>query len=96
MDALQEERARELVKELELAGLNHGLLVLQGTIVLRGPGAPFRDTPMMHFDEADLYNAVALNLLEKCKVSGSYQWEWYVAKKSKTSQTPSGTTHDEE
>ena len=35
----------------------------------------------MMFDETDLHNAVALDLLEKRKVTGSYEWEWYAAKK---------------
>jgi len=39
------------------------------------------DTPTMMFDETDLHNAVALDLLEKRKVTGSYEWEWYAAKK---------------
>jgi hypothetical protein len=37
---------------------------------------------MMVFDETDLHNAVALDLLEKRKVTGSYVWEWYAAKKN--------------
>ena len=83
MDDSQEERARELVEQLEKAGMNCGLLAVQGTVVLRCPGAPYTDTPMMMFDETDLQNAVALDLLEKRKVTGSYEWEWYALKKER-------------
>jgi hypothetical protein len=33
------------------------------------------------FGETDLHNAVALDLLEKRKVTSTYEWEWYAAKK---------------
>jgi hypothetical protein len=82
MDEIQEERARELVGELESAGLNSGLLAVEGIVVLRGPGAPYTETPTM-FNERDLDNAIALGLLEKRKVTGSYEWEWFVTKKIK-------------
>jgi hypothetical protein len=48
-------------------------------------GAPHTDMPMMLFDETDLHNAVALNLLEKRKIKGSYKWEWYAGKKKTAS-----------
>ena len=88
MNDLEEERAREVVEQLKPAGLNCGLLAVQGTVVLRSPGAPFTDTPMPLFNESDLRNAVALDLLEKQKMTatsatGSYEWEWYVTKKKK-------------
>jgi len=57
--------------------------------MLRHPGAPYTDTPMMTFNESDLHNAAALDLLEKAKAtSGSYEWEWYVVKRTvgRTSQ----------
>ena len=57
--------------------------------MLRHPGAPYTDTPMMTFNESDLHNAAALGLLEKAKAtSGSYEWEWYVVKRTvgRTSQ----------
>ena len=38
MDARDEHRAKQLVELLEKAGLNHGLLLMQGQVVLRGPG----------------------------------------------------------
>jgi hypothetical protein len=89
MDDLQKKRALELVEHLERAGTNCGLLVMQGTVMLRCPGAPYTETPMMMFDKSDLHNAVALDLLEKRKVkveaipsTGSYEWEWYVVKKA--------------
>jgi len=49
--------------------------------VLRGPGAPYAEMPMVSFDATDLQNAVELGLLVKAKVTGSYEWEWYVLKK---------------
>jgi hypothetical protein len=82
MDDAQKKRARELTNWLEQAGANCGLVVVQGNLVIRGPGAPYSETPVVSFDEADLKNAISLNLLEKQKVSGSYQWDWYVVKKS--------------
>jgi hypothetical protein len=84
MDDSQEARARELAEHLEKAGPNCGLLPVQGIVVLRCPGAPYTDTPMITFDEADLQNAVALDLLERGKVVGSYEWEWYVLRKKNT------------
>jgi hypothetical protein len=80
MDDLHEKRALELVQQLERAGTNCGLLVVQGSVVMRGPGAPYIETPMVTFEETDLQNAIALDLLEKRKVTGSYEWEWYVLK----------------
>ena len=80
MDELQEERARSLVEHLKDAGANCGLLVVQGAVVIRCPGAPYVDSPMVTFDEGDLQNAIALDLLEKRKVIGSYTWEWFVLK----------------
>lgn len=80
MDELRKERTRELVDLLERAGMNCGLLISQGAVFLRHPGTPYTDTPMM-FDAVDLYNAVTLGLIEKQRVMGSYEWEWYVAKR---------------
>jgi hypothetical protein len=74
----QKERARKLVKMLESAGDNHGLLVVQGNVVIRN-GVQCTDSPVM-FDEADLKNAIALGLLQKNVVSGSVNWEWHVLK----------------
>jgi len=89
MDGLPKKRARELVKHLEGAGVDCGLLVVQGTIVLRCPGAPYDDSPMTAFNETDLQNAVALNLLEKQRratdsfpPAASHEWEWYVVRKT--------------
>ena len=79
MDDHQEERARKLAKELQEAGQNCGILVVQGTVVLRSPGAPYTDVPMLFFDEGDLQNAIELSLIKKGKMVGSYEWEWYVA-----------------
>ena len=82
MNELRKERALELVKHLERAGMNCGLLAVQGTVVLRCAGAPYTDTPVMMFDETDLRNGVALGLLERQKVTGIYKWEWYRSKKA--------------
>jgi hypothetical protein len=51
---------------------------------MRCPGAPCADLLLSH-DEADLNNAIELNLLEKKKqligsVTGSSGWEWYVVR----------------
>ena len=51
---------------------------------MRCPVAPFTDLPIP-YDEADLNNAIELNLLEKEKkligsVTGSSGWEWYVVR----------------
>ncbi len=80
MEAHLEKRAHQLVDMLESAGLNCGLLVIQKTVVMRCPGAPYTDSPTAH-DEADMNNAIALDLLEKRKMTGSYEWEYYVVKK---------------
>jgi hypothetical protein len=81
MDGFQDERARNLVGELEREGINSGLLVLQGAVVLRRSFAPYTDFPMALFDETDLRNAVELDLLEKQKILGDPEWEWWVVKK---------------
>lgn len=75
MDGSQKTRARKLVAQLSE---NCGFLVLDGAVVMRCPGAPYADSPMMMFDEVDVLTAVALELLEKRQVTGSFQWEWYV------------------
>jgi hypothetical protein len=81
MDEHQKERAYKLAEELKEVGQSCGLLMVQGTVVLRSPGAPYTDAPMLFFDESDLQNAVELSLLEKGNVVGSFNWEWYVVSK---------------
>jgi len=51
---------------------------------MRCPGVPFTDLPIP-YDEADLNNAIELNLIEKRKklvgsVTDSSGWEWYVVR----------------
>jgi hypothetical protein len=87
VDEDQKERAQKLVDELKHAGLNNGLVVVQGAVVLRSAGAPYTDVPMLFFDESDLQNAIELSLLEKRKVVGSFEWEWYVAVKCDKDET---------
>ena len=82
MDRSQEKRARKLVAMLESTGEHHGILVVQGHVVIRD-GVHCEDSPAM-FEEADLQNAIALGLLEKSIVSGSVSWEWYVVKSGKS------------
>jgi hypothetical protein len=52
--------------------------------MMRCPGAAFNDSPTP-YDEADLNNAVKLNLIEKKKmligsVTGNSGWEWSVVR----------------
>ena len=79
MEAHMANRARKLVAMLQSAGRSCGLLVVQRTVVMRCPGSPFTDSPTM-YDEADLTNAIELNLVRKQKMVGSYEWEYYVAR----------------
>ena len=87
MDDHQKERAHKLVDELKQAGLDCGLVVVQGAVVLRSPGAPYTDVPMLFFDECDLQNAIELSFLEKRRVVGTYEWGWYVAVKCDQDET---------
>jgi hypothetical protein len=82
MEVSVERRARKLLDILESGGSDCGLLVFKAAVVMRCPGAPFTDLPIP-YDDADLNNAIELNLIEKRKkligsVSGSSGWEWYV------------------
>ena len=84
MEVPIERRARKLADILESGGSDCGLIVMQGTVAMRCPGEPFMDLPIP-YDEADLNNAIELNLLEKRKrligsVTGSSGWEWYVVR----------------
>ena len=84
MEVSIERRARKLVDILESGSSDCGLLVIKGTVVMRCPGAPFTDLPIP-YDEADLNNAIELNLIEKRKMrvdtlTGSSGWEWYVVR----------------
>jgi hypothetical protein len=84
MEAHMEKRARKLVDILESGGWDCGLIVIKGAVVMRCPGAPFTDLPIP-YEEADLNNAIELNLIEKMKkligsVTGSSGWEWYVVR----------------
>ena len=84
MEVSTERRARKLADILESGGSDCGLVVMQGAVVMRCPGAPFTDLPIP-YDQADLNNAIELNLLEKRKklidsVTGSSRWEWYVVR----------------
>lgn len=76
MEALLEKRAHQLASVLDGVDPNCGLLVIQKTVVMRCPGSPYADSHTV-YDEADLNNAIELNLLEKRKVTGSYEWEYY-------------------
>ena len=80
MDDLEKDSAHELAEMLKNGGMNCGLMTAQGFVFMRSSGSPFTDTPTM-FNEADLNNAVALGLIEKQFVTGSFEWEWFVAKK---------------
>ena len=84
MEVSTERRARKLADILESGGSDCGLLVFKGAVVMRCPGAPFTDLPIP-YDEADLNNAIELNLIEKRKklvgsVTDSSGWEWYVVR----------------
>jgi hypothetical protein len=79
-----EKRARRLTDILESAAPNCGLIVTRGAVMMRCPGTPFTDLPTI-YDEADLKNAVQLNLLEKRKMradtlTGSFEREYYMAR----------------
>jgi hypothetical protein len=84
MEAHMEKRARRLTDILESAGPSSALLIMRGAIVMRCPDAPSTDLPTI-YDEADLKNAVELNLLEKRKMrgdslTGSFEREYYVVR----------------
>jgi hypothetical protein len=84
METHMEKRARRLVDILESAAPNCGLIVMRGAVMMRCPGTPFTDLPTI-YDEADLKNAVQLNLLEKRKMradtlTGSFEREYYMAR----------------
>ena len=84
MEAHMEKRARRLADILESAGPDCGLLVIKGAVVMRCPGKPSTDLPTI-YDEADLKNAVELNLLEKRKMradalTGNFEREYYVVR----------------
>ena len=84
MEAHMEKRARRLVDILESAGPNCGLLVIKGAVVMRCPDRPSTDLPTI-YDEADLKNAVELNLLEKRKMradtlTSSFERDYYMAR----------------
>jgi hypothetical protein len=85
MEVSIERRARKLVDILESGGSDCGLLVMQGTVVMRRPGAPLMDAPKLTYAEADLNNAIELKLLEKRKMRadalpGSFEREYYVVR----------------
>ncbi len=73
------ERAYTLRETLARYGVNHGLLLVQGNLVIRD-GVNRQDVPAM-LDEADLRNAIELGLLQENHVSGSDQWIWHVPTK---------------
>lgn len=73
------ERAKEMVDHLKRAGLNSGFLIIGTTVVLRCPGSPYVDTPTV-YEESDLANAVDSGLLRKQKITGSFEWEYYIVK----------------
>ncbi len=79
MDESCKKRAGELVNELKRAGVNCGLLVIQEAVVLRSPGAPYTDSLLDMFSKNDVLNATQLGLLTKMRMTGSADWEWYVA-----------------
>lgn len=82
MTFAENERAEKLVRMLDRAGENHGLLVVQGHLVIRN-GVNLQDSPVM-MEVEDLENAIVLDLLEKRVArevaGGKASWEWYVAK----------------
>ena len=79
MTIAEVEQARKLVQMLDRAGENHGILLVQGNLVIRN-GVLNEDAPLM-FEPADLKNAIELGLLQENRVSGSVEWTWYVVRK---------------
>ena len=69
---------------LESAAPNCELIVMRGAVVTRCSCTAFTDLPAI-YDEADLKNAVQLNLLEKRKMqadtlTGSFEREYYMVR----------------
>jgi hypothetical protein len=72
-DYCRERACAQTGRDAKKAGENHGLLVVAGNVVIRD-GVNGTDSPMM-FDIRVLENAIALELLEPRKVSGSVAWD---------------------
>jgi hypothetical protein len=79
MQRYTEERARKMVKELKGDKDYSGFIVKSGIVVKCRSGSVRTDAPTI-YDETDLKNAIDLRLLEKRKVSGSVEWEWWALK----------------
>jgi hypothetical protein len=64
-DDTKKGKGEELAKSLKSKGPNHGVYVRAETVILMGPGAPYSLTPLLQFSQADIDEAVKLNLLKK-------------------------------
>jgi len=53
-----------------------------GMLVMRCPRAPYTDVPAPSYNETDLENALALNLLRKVNMG---DWEYYIRSSGPTS-----------
>lgn len=69
----------EMVQKLKPYGLNHGFAALGTAVVIVGPGAPFNVYPT-YFAAADLEKAAEAGVLQRRKLSGSFELDIYAIK----------------
>jgi hypothetical protein len=77
-------KAEELAKLIKSKGPNHGVYVRGETVILMGPGAPYSISPLLQFSQADIDEAVRLNLMKKTtwtlsSTSGSWPFDMFEA-----------------
>ena len=73
------DKSQEMIEKLKGYGMNHSFATLGTAVVVVGPGAPFSVYPTW-YTIADLEKAVEAGLLEKRKLSGSFELDTYGVK----------------
>jgi hypothetical protein len=67
----------QMLNNLKQAGTNCGFMCENDVVWIRGPGAPWTDTPTA-FTKADLDNAISSGTVRPQTVTGSATWTYYV------------------
>jgi hypothetical protein len=69
----------EMIGKLKSCGTNHGFAALGTAVVIVGPGEPF-SVQSTSYAAADLEKAAEAGILERRRLSGSFQLDIYAAK----------------
>jgi len=77
MNASQQTTLEQMLENLENAGESCGFMCMNNVVWIRGPGAPWTDTPTL-YTQSDLDHAIASGKVRAQTMTGSATWTYYV------------------